>query len=84
MPSSVSVQEALRDERQRRGRASLQMRSGGYARFMEFLRDELLPSVAARFPIDTAARHMLVGHSSGGHFARPPKVDLAATRRAKA
>jgi predicted alpha/beta superfamily hydrolase len=47
----------------------MQMRAGGYDRFMAFLRDELFPSLAARYPIDLQARHTLVGDSSGGHFA---------------
>lgn len=51
------------------GKPALQMRAGGYGRFMAFLRDELLPALAARYPIDLGARHTLVGHSSGGYFA---------------
>ena len=45
----------------------LVMTAGGYPRFMAFLRDELLPRLASDYPVDTAARHTLVGHSSGGH-----------------
>jgi predicted alpha/beta superfamily hydrolase len=45
------------------------MHAGGYSRFMQFLRDELLPGLATHYPIDLAARHTLVGDSSGGHFA---------------
>lgn len=50
-------------------RPELTISAGGYDRFMGFLRDELLPSLAARFPIDLTARHTLVGDSSGGFFA---------------
>jgi predicted alpha/beta superfamily hydrolase len=46
----------------------LVMTAGGYPRFMKFLRDELLPLLAQKYPIDPAARHTLIGHSSGGHF----------------
>ncbi len=42
---------------------------GGYEAFISFLRDELLPGLAQTYPIDLAARHCLIGHSSGGHFA---------------
>ena len=49
--------------------SGLRMRAGGYSRFMAFIRDELLPSLAARYPVDPAARHTLIGHSSGGYFA---------------
>lgn len=51
------------------GKPELEMHAGGYDRFMAFLRDELLPSLASRFPIDPAGRHTLIGDSSGGHFA---------------
>lgn len=50
------------------GKPDLEMHAGGYDRFMAFLRDELLPAVASRFPVDLGARHTLVGDSSGGHF----------------
>jgi hypothetical protein len=40
---------------------------GGYDAFMSFIR-ELLPCLAQYYPIDVAARHCLIGHSSGGHF----------------
>ena len=46
----------------------LTMKAGGYSRFMAFLRDDLLPSLARKYPIDPTARHTLIGHSSGGHF----------------
>ena len=51
------------------GRGGLTIRAGGYDRFIGFLRDELLPALAGKYPIDLAARHTLVGDSSGGHFA---------------
>ncbi len=51
------------------GRPGLTMVAGGYDRFMAFLRDELLPALGHHYRIDPAARHTLVGDSSGGHFA---------------
>lgn len=51
------------------GKPDLAMRAGGYERFIGFLRDELLPSLANRYPIDLNGRHTLIGDSSGGHFA---------------
>src|SRR5215471_13940208 len=51
------------------GKPDMEMRAGGYERFMGFLRDELLSSLAARYPIDLSGRHTLIGDSSGGHFA---------------
>ncbi|MBM4187016.1 MAG: hypothetical protein FJ206_06855 [Gemmatimonadetes bacterium] len=51
------------------GKPDLTMGTGGYPRFMAFLRDELLPSLAKHYPIDLAGRHTLIGDSSGGHFA---------------
>lgn len=51
------------------GRSELTMVAGGYDRFMAFLRDELLPALGRHYRIDPAARHTLVGDSSGGHFA---------------
>jgi predicted alpha/beta superfamily hydrolase len=50
------------------GKPDWEMRPGGYDRFMRFLRDELMPSLADRYSIDAAARHTLIGDSSGGHF----------------
>ncbi|ALJ15885.1 alpha/beta hydrolase [Sphingopyxis macrogoltabida] len=51
------------------GRGDLRMRAGGYERFLAFLRDDLLPGLAAHYPVDLAARHTLIGDSAGGHFA---------------
>ena len=50
------------------GKPDLEMHAGGYDRFMAFLRNELFPSLSGRYPIDPAARHTLIGDSSGGHF----------------
>jgi predicted alpha/beta superfamily hydrolase len=50
------------------GKPDLDIRAGGYDRFMSFLRDELLPGLATRYPIDLTARQLLIGDSSGGHF----------------
>ncbi|MCW3838101.1 alpha/beta hydrolase [Sphingomonas canadensis] len=44
-----------------------EVRSGGGARFLEFIARELLPGVARRYPADIAAP-MLIGHSLGGLF----------------
>lgn len=59
----------------------LEMRAGGYERFMGFLRNELLPSLAGKYPIDPGARHTLVGDSSGGHFALRALYDPASPFR---
>ena len=63
------------------GKPELRMTAGGYSRFMGFLRDELVPSLARRFPVDQAARHTLVGHSSGGYFALRALFDAASPFR---
>ena len=63
------------------GKPDLVMRAGGYPRFMGFLRDELLPSLATQYPIDLAARHTLIGHSSGGHFTLRALFDPASPFR---
>jgi predicted alpha/beta superfamily hydrolase len=59
------------------GKPEMTMRAGGYRRFMAFLREELLPSLAARYPVDPAARHTLIGDSSGGHFVLRALYDPA-------
>lgn len=51
------------------GKPELEMRAGGYARFLRFLADELLPGLARHYPVDPEGQHVLVGDSSGGHFA---------------
>lgn len=63
------------------GGPDMQMRAGGYLHFMGFLRDELMPSLATRYPIDLAGRHTLVGDSSGGHFALRALYDPASPFR---
>lgn len=50
------------------GKPELEMKAGGAPRFSEFLRNELLPELAHHYPIDLAAKHTLIGHSSGGHY----------------
>jgi predicted alpha/beta superfamily hydrolase len=50
------------------GKPELTMSAGGAQRFMAFLRDELHPALIDRYPIDPNDRHILIGHSSGGHF----------------
>ncbi len=50
------------------GNTELEMHAGGAPRFLEFLRDELLPQLSEHYPIDLQGRHTLVGDSSGGHF----------------
>jgi predicted alpha/beta superfamily hydrolase len=50
------------------GEPELELRTGGYDRFMALLRDELFPGLAACYPVDLSARHTLIGHSSGGLF----------------
>lgn len=42
--------------------------AGGYDAFLSFLREDLLPSLAAHYPIDLCGSHTLIGDSSGGHF----------------
>src|SRR5262245_60342039 len=63
------------------GKPELTMVSGGYARFMGFLREVLLPSLATKYPIDRGARHTLIGHSSGGHFTLRAVFDAASPFR---
>jgi hypothetical protein len=59
------------------GKPEMTMRAGGYPRFMGFLRDELLPALARRYPVDQAGRHTLIGDSSGGHFVLRVLYDAA-------
>src|SRR5262245_59941491 len=63
------------------GKPEMEMGAGGYGRFMAFLRDELLPSLAKRYPIDLSGRHTLIGDSSGGHFALRALYDPASPFR---
>lgn len=68
-PLGQQLHEVFRGLKAAEGKADLEMRAGGYLRFMALLRDELLPGLARYYPIDLAGRHTLVGDSSGGHFA---------------
>ncbi len=63
-----TLQEVFAGLKKGEGITEMEMRAGGYDSFMRFLRDDLLPSLGSRFPIDPLARHTLIGHSSGGHF----------------
>ncbi len=67
-PLGRLLQTIFRGMRAAEGKLDLEMRAGGVDRFLAFLRDELMPALASRFPVDTNARHTLVGDSSGGHF----------------
>ncbi len=67
--------------KQAEGKPDLTMTAGGFSRFLAFLRDELLPSLARHYPIDLAGRHTLVGDSSGGHFALRALYDAASPFR---
>jgi predicted alpha/beta superfamily hydrolase len=67
--------------KQAEAKPELRMGAGGYPRFMAFLRDELLPGLAERYPIDREGRHTLVGHSSGGQFALRALFDPASPFR---
>jgi uncharacterized protein len=68
-PLGQALQGFFRMLKDAEGKPEMEMRAGGYERFMAFLREELFPSLAARYPIDLTARHTLVGDSSGGRFA---------------
>lgn len=63
------------------GKPDLQMHAGGASRFLRFLRDELLPALASRYPVDPGGRHTLVGDSSGGHFVLLALYDPASPFR---
>lgn len=67
-PLGMSLHEIFNGLKSVEGRPDLEMRAGGFDRFLGFLRDELLPQLAQAYRIDLAGRHTLVGHSSGGHF----------------
>jgi predicted alpha/beta superfamily hydrolase len=68
-PLGVQLQQLFAMLKSAEGKPHLEMRAGGYSRFLAFLRDELLPGLAEHYPIDLNARHTLIGDSSGGHFA---------------
>jgi len=61
----LGILESMKNAEDKR---DLVMRAGGCSRFIRFLQDELLPALARHYPIDTEARHTLMGDSSGGHF----------------
>jgi predicted alpha/beta superfamily hydrolase len=63
------------------GPPDIAIRAGGYQRFIGFLRDELLPSLATRYPIDVKGRHTLIGDSSGGHFVLRALYDASSPFR---
>ncbi len=63
------VRDGLRAFAAHEGQPDLEIRAGGYEGFMAFLRDDVLPVLAERYPIDLKARHTLIGDSSGGYFA---------------
>jgi predicted alpha/beta superfamily hydrolase len=64
------LRAVFEDRKRAEGSSFPEMRAGGYDRFMGFLRDELMPAITARFPVDPAARHTVIGCSSGGHFVQ--------------
>ena len=68
-PLGESMQGVFNMLKTAEGKPDMQMHAGGYDRFMGFLRDDLLPSLADHYPIDPKARHTLIGDSLGGHFA---------------
>lgn len=68
-PLGKRVQEIFTLIKAGEGRTHLQMRAGGYDRFLAFLANELTPALARKFPVNERARHTLMGMSSGGHFA---------------
>jgi predicted alpha/beta superfamily hydrolase len=67
-PMGVRLTEIFRSLCAAEGRSDLTIRAGGYAHFMRFLREGLLPALASRYPVDPAGRHTLLGHSGGGRF----------------
>jgi len=80
-PLGQALQQIFTMLKTSEGRPNLTMSAGGYDRFMAFLRDGLLPSLAGRYPIDLAARHTLIGDSSGGHFVLRALYDPASPFR---
>jgi hypothetical protein len=69
------IQSVFEDWKNAEGNAALQMRAGGYERFLAFLREGLLPGLASCYPVDRAARHTIIGCSSGGHFVQRALFD---------
>jgi len=68
-PLGQELQKVFKIMKTAEKKSHMEMRAGGYERFMGFLRDELMTSLATRYPIDLSGRHTLIGDSSGGHFA---------------
>lgn len=68
-PLGQQLQDVFKMMKTAEKKSHMEMRAGGYERFMGFLRDELIPRLATRYPIDLSGRHTLIGDSSGGHFA---------------
>ncbi|MBL0116271.1 MAG: hypothetical protein IPP45_13255 [Sphingomonadales bacterium] len=60
---------SLQEMRKDRPSHATEILAGGYSAFLSFLRDDLLPDLAAHYPIDLDGNHTLIGDSSGGHFA---------------
>ncbi|NIB38185.1 alpha/beta hydrolase [Pseudomaricurvus alkylphenolicus] len=67
-PLGQSLHKIFNGIKQAEGKPDMQMSAGGAPRFSAFLREELLPHLAASYPIDLGARHTLIGDSSGGHY----------------
>jgi predicted alpha/beta superfamily hydrolase len=67
-PLGMTLQQMFTMMKTAEKKPELTIRAGGYDRFIGFLRDELLPSLAQRYPVDSNGRHTLIGDSSGGHF----------------
>ena len=62
------LDSAIAEVRALEGKPDYRVRAGGAEMFSSFLVDTVFPLLADRFPVDLAARHTLVGVSSGGHF----------------
>ena len=67
-PLGIHFQMILEGMKMLEGKPDLTMRTGGAEQFSSFIRDDLLPGLAAHYPIDLEARHTLIGESSGGHY----------------
>jgi len=76
-PMGCRLQEILDLYSKAEAKPPIALRSGGFSRFLQFLRDELLPGLAGHYPVDVSARHTLIGDSSGGHFALRALFDPA-------
>jgi predicted alpha/beta superfamily hydrolase len=67
-PLGQTLQQIFTGMKTMEGKPDLEMHAGGGSRFSEFIREELLPGLAEKYPIDLGARHTLIGDSSGGHY----------------